>query len=143
MEKLKAWSELCDALKFFGTVLMSGEVPEVKQKEAPKGAPAATVKKAKAKKAPEPEPMEDDIDVVDVSEMKMQEDDFENLDFEEEKEEAPAPAITAIDLRYALVDYAKKNGKDAAYAVLGKFGAKRVDDLKESEYPKVLAALKK
>ncbi len=139
MEKLKAWSDLCDALKVFGTALMSGECANV---EAPAVVPAAPApKKSKTKKAPEPEPVEDDSDIVDVSEMKMEEDSFDDLEFEDEKQDEPV--VTAIDLRYALVDYAKQNGKEAAYKVLGKFGAKRVDDLKESEYSKVLQALKK
>lgn len=49
--------------------------------------------------------------------------------------------ITEAQLRSALVEFAQTNGKEGAYAVLGKYGAKKVNELKKEDFPRVLAEL--
>ena len=58
-----------------------------------------------------------------------------------EELEKPAPDITEDQLRTALVNFAQKNSKEQAYAVLGKYGAKKVNELKKADFPKVLKDL--
>lgn len=49
--------------------------------------------------------------------------------------------ITEDMLRTALVEFATNNTKDKAYAILGKYGAKKVNELKKEDFPRVLAEL--
>jgi hypothetical protein len=89
--------------------------------DAASHAQAAAPKKApKAEKAPEPE---------------------EDLGFEE-KTEKPKE-LTQSDIIDAFRDYAEKNSREKAKAVLEKFKVKSVKDLKSEDYPKVLAILTK
>lgn len=53
------------------------------------------------------------------------------------KEDGP----TEDDVRTALVEFAQSNSKDAAYAILGKYGAKKVNELKKEDLSKVLTEL--
>lgn len=50
-------------------------------------------------------------------------------------------SITEDQLRNALVEFAQENSKDEAYAILGKYGAKKVNELKKEDFPRVLAEL--
>lgn len=58
-----------------------------------------------------------------------------------EAKEEKKSEITEDQLRTALVEYAQANNKDAAYAILGKYGAKKVNELKKEDFPRVLAEL--
>lgn len=53
------------------------------------------------------------------------------------KEDGP----TEDDVRTALVEFAQSNTKEAAYAILGKYGAKKVNELKPADLSKVLTEL--
>lgn len=53
------------------------------------------------------------------------------------KEDGP----TEDDVRTALVEFAQSNSKDQAYAILGKYGAKKVNELKKEDLSKVLTEL--
>lgn len=132
------------------------------EKKAPakRGRPAKSPAKATAKKEEEDESEEEgeeETSAIDVSKMRAQAseeedeneedtDDLAGIGEEEEDdlaevEEKPAP-VTSETLRSMLVEYAQKHSKDKAYAVLAKFGAKKVADLKPESYAKVQAALK-
>lgn len=63
---------------------------------------------------------------------------------DEEPVKAPGKAsneITEDQLRTALVEFAQANSKDGAYAILKKYGAKKVNELKKEDFPRVLAEL--
>lgn len=129
--KMKAWKEFCESLLKLGMVLiqespaMEAEAP-VEVETKPEPAKKSKAKKEKVKEPePEPELSDEDLDLL-----------LDDNDSDETEVE-----ITPLDLRTALVDYAKEYGKDAAYGVLAKFKAKKVDDLKASDYPKVMEAL--
>lgn len=55
---------------------------------------------------------------------------------EEEKAE-----FTEEQVREALKNYAKDNGKEEAYKVLAQFGAKKIADIKESQFSDVMAEI--
>ena len=58
-----------------------------------------------------------------------------------EAKEEKKSEITEDQLRTALVEYAQANSKEGAYAILGKYGAKKVNELKKEDFPRVLAEL--
>jgi hypothetical protein len=113
--------------------------PAEKKSEEPQ---ARRGRKPKSTTPPAPEvEEEEETDVIDTSELKNEpeaDDDFAGLDEEAEEEKEIDEAM----LRSKLVEYAKaKGGKEAAFAVLAKFKAKAVKDLKPEQYAKVYAAL--
>lgn len=55
--------------------------------------------------------------------------------------EPDPPAYTREQCGQALVDLAIKKNRDAAAAVLAKFGAKLVKEVKEADVPKFFAAI--
>lgn len=58
------------------------------------------------------------------------------------KTEAPAVQLDESTLRNKLVEFAQKHGKDRAYSILAKFdGAKKVNELKPENMPKVYSEL--
>lgn len=92
-----------------------------KEKKSKGEAKSTASKKAAVVEAEEPEETEEEIEASDES---------------EESDE-----ITEDDLRTKLVEFAQENGKDAAYAILGKYKAKKVNELDEKHYAKVMAEL--
>jgi hypothetical protein len=150
----KAISALEEIKKAFGAETESeDEAPMVSEKDK--------LKKRGKKPAKAKEPEEDMED--EESEEAEDEEDFEEVDADEEEEseedeaeedeeeEEPAPkkkkgksAITAETLREKLVEYSQANSKDKAYALLAKFNkAKKVTDVPEEKWPKLLAMLEK
>lgn len=89
--------------------------------EAPEPAPK-TKAKTKAKK----EPVEETVDP----------DEFEDVTPDEPDE--PEESATIEEVRAALQKLVKKKGKDAAKAVLVKFGVTKVTELDEGQYAAVL-----
>jgi hypothetical protein len=88
---------------------------------APAPAPAAkTTKKAEPKKAEAP--------VVEAPEAP------------EAPEATSARTITTAEIQTALTQYAKKHGREATHAVLGKYG-KTVASVKPESYPSLMADL--
>ena len=57
---------------------------------------------------------------------------------EETAEPEESPAYTIEQVRAAFTKYAKQNGKDAAKALLEKFGAAKVTELKPDDYAAVM-----
>ena len=57
---------------------------------------------------------------------------------EETAEPEESPAYTIEQVRAAFTKYAKQNGKDAAKALLEKFGAGKVTELKKTDYTAVM-----
>lgn len=57
--------------------------------------------------------------------------------------EDETPAVTKDEVRKSLVAYAKKHGKEKAYALLEKHGSKNTEGLKEEVLPKVMAEIQK
>lgn len=102
--------------------------PVKEEKAAPK-----TKAKPKAPKKSKAAPEQEEFD--------FEENDFDGLD--EEQTEEDAPAVTEIELRNALLELARAHGKEKAYACLEKFGAKKVNELDESDYGKVHAYILK
>lgn len=118
----------------------------VEEDAPPTGAKRGRKPKNENKPAPAAveEEDEEETDVISASDLKNEpeagdEDDFGDL-LDDEEEEAEEE-ITEQVLRSKLVDFAKAKSKDEAYKVLGKFGAKKVQDLKPSQYGKVHSAL--
>ena len=89
--------------------------------EVPEPAP-----KAKAKTKAKKEPVEETVDP----------DEFEDVTPDEPDE--PEESATIEEVRAALQKLVKKKGKDAAKAVLVKFGVTKVTDLDEGHYAAVL-----
>ena len=56
-------------------------------------------------------------------------------------EVAPKPTITMDDLKAAIIDFAKKNGKAAAINVLKEFDAAKVSDVAVADYEKFMVKL--
>lgn len=82
-----------------------------------------------------------EIDSEGVAILKAEEDeDFGDFG-EASKEEPEAPEFTAEQVRSALKDYAKSNGKEEAYKVLAQFGAKKIADIKEQDFSDVMAEI--
>jgi len=102
---------------------------------------SVTTKKSKAKAEKKEEIV--DTDPFEMNDLKNEPeadvDDFGDL--EERKEEKVD--VTPELLRKTLVDFARAKSKEEAYEVLGKFGAKKVQDLKPADHEKVYNALKK
>lgn len=92
--------------------------------EVPEPAP-----KAKAKTKAKKEPVEETVDP----------DEFEDVTPDEPDEpDEPEESATIEEVRAALQKLVKKKGKDAAKAVLVKFGVTKVTDLDEGQYAAVL-----
>lgn len=60
---------------------------------------------------------------------------------EQQDREIEKPCITIETVRSAFVQYAKSKGKDQAKAVLAKFNAAKVTELKEDDYSGVMKIL--
>lgn len=60
---------------------------------------------------------------------------------QQQDREAEKPCVTIETVRSAFVQYAKAKGKDQAKAVLAKFNAAKVTELKEDDYNVVMEAL--
>lgn len=59
----------------------------------------------------------------------------------EQTESTEAESFTHDDLRKALVDFAKKNGKAKAYELLGEFGAKKAIEVPIDKLPNVFTRM--
>ena len=112
----------------------------VAEEVSPKSAAAKKGKKAEKKEEVKEEIDTDPFSMDDLkNEPEADVDDFGDL--EERKEEKVD--VTPELLRKTLVDFARAKSKEEAYEVLGKFGAKKVQDLKPADHEKVYNALKK
>lgn len=104
-------------------------------------APAKPAKKAKGKAKSKPAAdVEDDDDSEDDSD--DEEDDAESDDdSEDDSDDEDGPTLAQVVQEFQR--YAKKNGRPAALDILRKkFKVKSVNELEESTYTKVIAALK-
>lgn len=110
-----------NAMSQMGSVAPKAAAPTEKTAEATDEKP----KKVKVKKE-EPK--------VEAKE-EVSEDDFDS-DFGDASSDAE-PEITPELLRTKLVEYAQKHSKEKAYSILGKYGAKKVNDLKPDKFQKV------
>lgn len=104
--------------------------PETKTKEKPKRKRRTKAElEAEKKAAASEEPAETQTPAPDG-------DDF-GVDEVEVVEANSGPVIDEDALKKALVAYAKANGKEKAFGVLGKYGAKKVADLDPKVYGEV------
>ena len=106
------------------------ETPKVEAANTPDPAPKEEKPKRKRrtkaeiaaeKAAKEAAPVEDDFEAEEVAEAEV----------------VTQPTVDQDTLKKALVNYAKTNGKEKAFGILGKYGAKKVADLDPSAYGEV------
>lgn len=102
--------------------------------------------KGKASKA-EPEEEEEDADFTDSDDEETEsEDSAEEEDTDSDDSEDDADEEDTLNLKTVIAGfkaYAKKHSRDKAAAVLKQFKVKSVQDLKKTQYPLVMKALKK
>lgn len=57
--------------------------------------------------------------------------------------EAPAAGLTLNDLGAKFMDLCKQKGRDAAFAILGEYGASKVPDLakQQDKFPEIIAKI--
>ena len=67
--------------------------------------------------------------------------DWAEDDFAATPEEPEEKEVTADDLKKSLVEFASKHGKEKAFAILGKHGAKKVADLPPAKIGKVYSEI--
>lgn len=65
----------------------------------------------------------------------------EDVPLDETAPETPAAVYTVEDIRKAFAAYGKAKGKDAAKAVLTKFGAAKVTELDSKDYAAVMEVI--
>lgn len=113
--------------------------PTPAKETPPKKQTPQTSKKGKAAKEPEPEP-EEETEEPD-EEPEETEEPTEGDEPDEEPEEELVSADEQKKLKAALRGYSDKHGRQAAAAILLKYG-KTSGDVKQKDLPKLLKALK-
>lgn len=115
-----------------------------------RGRPKKEEKEPEEKEAPvlEPEttPLKDDqseIDIADLKNKKQAEESedavsLDDLDLPAEEKKK----VTPEELRKAVIEYAAVNSKQKAYDLLAKYGAKKVIEVKESDFDALMADMK-
>lgn len=109
-------------------------------------AATATKKAGRPKKEAAPAPVQSAAEVVedfedDNTTPDSDTDDLDSIEDQDDEEDGEEQH-TQETVRDALMAYAGKHGKAKAYAIMDKFGSRKVADIKPSQYAKLAAALK-